>query len=527
MLIKSATKFIENSHSAAAMIACLENQHGSSTTSSSSASAADPAASSLEPYATDFGGMVRAVPTAVIRPSTVDEVAAAIRFAASNGLTVAARGNGHSIHGQASAAGGLVLDMRGLSGPIQLVAGEYADVPAGALWEEVLEWAAAEHGLSPASWTDYLGLTVGGTLSNGGVSGQAFRHGPQVANVGLLEVVTGDGERHLCSPQSEDADLFFSVLGGLGQFGVITRAWIRLLPAPDMVKWIRVVYNDFACYSSDAESLVSRAGPNSFDYVEGFAFVNSHDPVNGFGSVPLDQARHSFDPTHVPPNSGPLLYCLEVALHYVDAVDAVDQRTAEMLQRLRYIRGLEFYAHVPYIDFLTRVKRAEVEARANGSWHTPHPWLNILVSASDIVDFDREIFRKILRHGIGGPMLVYPMLRRKWDERMSVALPEGEIFYLVALLRFALPQPVGPTVEEMLAENRAVVDRCRSAGFDFKLYIPHYRDQTQWRAHFGEKGWRRFADRKARYDPAGILAPGQLIFSPETTPASPAVSSRH
>jgi cytokinin dehydrogenase len=40
-------------------------------------------------------------------------------------------------------------------------------------------------------WTDYLRLTVGGTLSNAGIGGQAFRHGPQIANVHELDVVTG------------------------------------------------------------------------------------------------------------------------------------------------------------------------------------------------------------------------------------------------------------------------------------------------------------------------------------------------
>ncbi|KAH0452179.1 hypothetical protein IEQ34_019478 [Dendrobium chrysotoxum] len=475
----------------------------------------------LKSFGSDFGGMTTSVPAAVIQPSTADEVASAIRFARAEGLALAARGNGHSIHGQAGAAGGLVLDMRVLAGPIGLTGGPggpIAEVPAGALWAEVLEWAVTEHGLAPPSWTDYLGLTVGGTLSNGGVSGQTFRHGPQVVNVSQLEVVTGDGERRLCSPEAGDTDLFFAVLGGLGQFGVITRAWIPLLPAPDAVKWIRVVYSDFERYASDAESLVNRYGPDSFDYVEGFAFVNCDDPVNGYGLVPLASDRQTFDPDRVPQGSGPLLYCLELALHCRHGDDKVDQRAAEMLKPLGYVKGLEFCAKVSYVDFLSRVNHSEAEARENGTWDAPHPWLNIFVSACDIVDFDREVFRRILRRGVGGPMLVYPMLRRKWDQRMSVSVPDGEIFYLVALLRFARPPPDGPSAEEMMAENQAVVDRCRSAGYNYKLYLPHYRDQSQWAVHFGEKGWSRFLDRKVRYDPAAILSPGQLIFSPEAPP---------
>ena len=48
-----------------------------------------------------------------------------------------------------------------------------------------------KYGLAPKSWTDYLHLTIGGTLSNAGVSGQTFQHGPQISNVMELEIVTG------------------------------------------------------------------------------------------------------------------------------------------------------------------------------------------------------------------------------------------------------------------------------------------------------------------------------------------------
>ncbi len=68
--------------------------------------------------------------------------------------------------------------------------GYYADVGAELLWIDVLH-ATLEHGLTPVSWTDYLYLTVGGTLSQGGISGQAFRFGPQISNVYEMDVITG------------------------------------------------------------------------------------------------------------------------------------------------------------------------------------------------------------------------------------------------------------------------------------------------------------------------------------------------
>lgn len=468
----------------------------------------------------DFGGVVQALPAAVYRPCSADDVAAVICLALRyDHLTVAARGNGHSVAGQALAPGGIVLDMTTMSG-MELVRGDggqiCADVGAGVLWGKLLEWGV-KHGLSPASWTDYLGLTVGGTLSNAGISGQAFQRGPQISNVNELEVVTGDGKRVVCSPKSR-SDLFFAALGGLGQFGVITRARIPLIPAPPMVRWIRVVYASFEGYKADVEWLVARPEQEGFNYIEGFAFVNrGGDPASGWESVPIGSSS-VFDASLVPPGSGPLLYCLEVALYH-ELHDGVDKRVEEMLRPLKYIRGLEFTAQVSYMDFLSRVNLSESAARANGSWHAPHPWLNILISASDVSHFDRHVFQSVLKDGIGGPMLVYPLLRAKWDRRTSVALPDSDVFYLVALLRFNQPYPVGPSVESLISQNREILARCKSNGYDFKLYFPNYKSEPEWARHFGQD-WARFVHRKALYDPRATLAPGQNIFSRAHPPSS-------
>ncbi|KAI3468062.1 hypothetical protein Pfo_024725 [Paulownia fortunei] len=461
----------------------------------------------------DFGGVKYSKPLAVIKPSNSDDVAKVVRLGSrSRHLTVAARGNGHCVNGQAMAHRGLVLDMKAIESKIYVdPATAQVDVSGGALWEDVLKHCVLGYGLSPRSWTDYLGLTVGGTLSNAGVSGQAFIYGPQTENVTELEVVTGNGDVLVCS-KNQNPELFFSVLGGLGQFGVITRARILLQPAPDMVRWIRVVYSEFSEFTRDAELLVTRGDGDSFDYVEGFVFINSDDPVNGWLSVPL-ASRQSFDPTLIPRTAGPVLYCLEVALHYnnEDPPSTVDMRVERLIGGLRFVEELRFEVDVGYMEFLLRVKRVEEEAKANGIWDAPHPWLNLFVSKRDIADFDRVVFKNILKHGVGGPMLVYPLLRSKWDNRKSVVLPEGEIFYLVALLRFCFPYPKGLSAEEMVVQNQEILQTCTKNGFDFKLYLPHYNSREGWKHHFGNQ-WTRFLERKATFDPMAILAPGQKIF---------------
>ena len=145
--------------------------------------------------------MTRAEPMAVLRPASDTDIAGLVRTAyrSSLGFPVSARGHGHSINGQARAKDGVVIEMshgggaRAKARPVYspAIAGHYVDVWGGELWIDVLNWTLANGGLAPKSWTDYLYLSVGGTLSNAGISGQAFHHGPQISNVYELDVVTG------------------------------------------------------------------------------------------------------------------------------------------------------------------------------------------------------------------------------------------------------------------------------------------------------------------------------------------------
>lgn len=147
--------------------------------------------------ARDFGNICQFLPLAVLHPNSVSDIATTIKHIWEMGpdskLTVAARGHAHSLQGQAQAHRGVVINMESLQGPkMQVYAGNspYMDVSGGELWINILH-ESLKYGLAPKSWTDYLHLTVGGTLSNAGISGQAFRHGPQISNVHQLEVVTG------------------------------------------------------------------------------------------------------------------------------------------------------------------------------------------------------------------------------------------------------------------------------------------------------------------------------------------------
>ncbi|KAG6769170.1 hypothetical protein POTOM_024786 [Populus tomentosa] len=466
----------------------------------------------IDHAAKDFGNMYHFLPAAVLHPKSVSDISNTIKHVFKMGstsqLTVAARGHSHSLQGQAQAHQGIVINMESLQGPeMQVHTGElpYVDASGSELWIDILH-ETLKYGLAPKSWTDYLHLTVGGTLSNAGISGQAFKHGPQINNIYQLEVVTGKGEVVTCS-ENKNADLFYGVLGGLGQFGIITRARISLEPAPKMVKWIRALYDEFSKFSNDQEHLISK---NSFDYIEGLVIINRTGLLNNW--------RSSFNPKDPLQASqfiseGKTLYCLEIAKYFnPNESDAMNQETESLLSELSYIPSTLFLSEVSYVEFLERVHLSEIKLRAKGLWEIPHPWLNLLVPKNKIFEFAQEVFGNILTDSSNGPILIYPVNKSKWDNRTSLITPEEDTFYLVAFLSSAMPSSTGRDgLFHILAQNQRILGFCSSASLGAKQYLPHYSTQEEWQTHFGPK-WEVFVLRKSTYDPMAILAPGQRIF---------------
>ncbi|OWM83139.1 hypothetical protein CDL15_Pgr011821 [Punica granatum] len=486
---------------------------------------------SINLVSTDFGNIVRESPAAVLRPTSLNDILSLIKssYKSSTPFKIAARGRGHSLRGQAMARDGVVVDMMSLREHMMnnnnnsqnrakiacvfhSLSGKhhhYADVGGEMLWIDVLR-DTMEKGFSPVSFTDYLYLTVGGTLSNAGISGQTFRYGPQISNVHELDVITGTGEFMTCSP-SNNSELFYAVLGGLGQFGIITRARIALEPAPKRVKWVRLLYDDFSAFTRDQEHLISingRKQSNAPDYLEGLLLMNQGSPNNWRSSFfpSSEQARIiSLVTKH------DIIYCLEVAKYYDDlSYNSVDKDLEDLLREMGHIPGFMFKKDVSYMEFLNRVRPGELRLQAQGLWDVPHPWLNLFIPKSHIFDFNDGIFRNIvLRNNItAGIVLVYPMNRNKWDDRMSASIPDEEVFYTVGFL-----QSSGfDDWQHFDQQNKQVLQYCKDAGISIKQYLPHYRTKEDWARHFGSK-WRTFRERKTQFDPKMILSPGQMIFN--------------
>ncbi|KAL9314664.1 hypothetical protein ACSQ67_020116 [Phaseolus vulgaris] len=451
---------------------------------------------------TDYGQIVQKTPLEVFEPSSVSDISALINF--SNSLptpfTIAPRGKAHSILGQALTGNGVVLNMTNLNGSLIFVSkcdGEnplncYADVGGEVVWIDVLH-ATLERGLTPLSWTDYLYLTVGGTLSNAGISGQAFRFGPQISNVLELDVVTGKGDLVSCSREKE-SELFYGVLGGLGQFGFSVKNL--------QVKWLHLLYNNFTAFSSDQEHLISFTAA---DYVEGMLLLNQ--PPLDLSFYP--DSDHQRITSLVTQNG--IIYIIELVKYYDNNSNAfVEKDVADLVKELNFVPTFIFEKDASYEDFLNRVLAEELFLRSKGLWEVPHPWLNIWIPRSRISDFNEGVFKNIIlaQNLSSGIALIYPMNRNKWDDKMSPVTPEEDVFYAVSLLRATSSRDM---VKKLQDQNQQILQFCKDAGIQITEYLTGNKTQQQWMEHFGSK-WELFADRKDQFDPKRILSPGQGIF---------------
>ncbi|KAG2718122.1 hypothetical protein I3760_03G206100 [Carya illinoinensis] len=482
----------------------------------------------LKLASTDYGHIVHEIPATVFRPTSANDIATLVKFVYNNSLPIkiAARGHAHSVRGQAMSRNGVVINMTALNDPDHLrkagsrisvsrspSLGFYADVGGDQLWIDVLQ-TTLTYGLAPVSWTDYLYLTVGGTLSNAGISGQTFRFGPQISNVHEMDVITGKGDFVTCSAKV-NSELYYAVLGGLGQFGIIIRARIALEPAPKRVKWLRILYTNFSQFSKDQERLISANNGGrlttshknyGLDYVEGSLLLNQGPPDLSFYPKP-DQPRISSLVTKYG-----IVFCLEVAKYYDDHTSAitVDKELEILLKGLGFVPGFKFVKDVAVVDFLNRVASEEKALRSKGLWDIPHPWLNIFVPKSRILEFESAVFEHmILKENISaGLVLIYPTNRNKWNDKMSAVIPSEDVFYVVSMLRSSGYN----NWEEFDTQNKLILKLCVHMGIKFKLYLSHYETQEDWRNHFGLK-WATFQYRKAQFDPKHILAPGQRIFN--------------
>jgi len=167
-----------------------------------------------------------AEPAVVLRPTDTDEVAAALEYAREAGLEVAVRSGGHNALGFGNSDGGAVIDLSGLDS-VEVLDGGRVRLGSGATWG-LAAVALAAHGLAITSG-DTISVGVGGLAQAGGMGWMVRKHGLTIDSMVGAEVVTANGGV-VRADATTNADLFWALRGGAGNFGVVTALEFQAQP---------------------------------------------------------------------------------------------------------------------------------------------------------------------------------------------------------------------------------------------------------------------------------------------------------
>ncbi len=172
-----------------------------------------------------WNGMIDKHPALIVRCADDADVISAINFARTQELLVAVRGGGHNVAGFGTCDNGIVIDLSQMKKIEVDIVERTARAQPGLTWGE-FDQATLVHKLA----------TTGGLVSTTGISGFTLgggfgwlvrKYGLTVDNLLSVDLILANGQRMTASP-SENADLFWGICGGGGNFGVVTSFLFRL-----------------------------------------------------------------------------------------------------------------------------------------------------------------------------------------------------------------------------------------------------------------------------------------------------------
>jgi FAD/FMN-containing dehydrogenase len=171
--------------------------------------------------------MIDRHPRLIIRAVDAADIMLAVRFAREHAMTISIRGGGHNVNGFAVNDGGLVIDLSDMKGIRVDPVARTVRAEGGCTWGN-LDHATHAFGMAVpggiVSTTGIAGLTLGGGIGN-----LTRPCGLSCDNLLSADVITADG-RFLTTSANQNADLFWGLRGGGGNFGIVTSFEYRLHP---------------------------------------------------------------------------------------------------------------------------------------------------------------------------------------------------------------------------------------------------------------------------------------------------------
>ncbi|MFZ0611826.1 MAG: FAD-binding oxidoreductase [Desulfobacterales bacterium] len=283
-----------------------------------------------------WNAMIDRRPAVIVQCAAADDVLHVISYARENGLDLSIRGGGHNIAGSALCENGVLIDLSNMKTVSVDAQNRSVYVEPGATLGD-FDKAVQAYGLATPtginSTTGIAGLTLGG-----GFGWLTRKYGMTIDNLVSADMVTADGRKMHVS-EDENADLFWAIRGGGGNFGVVTRFEFALYPVgPEILAGLLVFplnqakqvlqkYREFvksAPVELNIWAILRKAPPLPFlpenvhgkevivlavfyagDTKEGEKLI---DPLRGFGdpygehigAMPYAQWQQAFDPLLTP-----------------------------------------------------------------------------------------------------------------------------------------------------------------------------------------------------------------------------------
>jgi cytokinin dehydrogenase len=349
----------------------------------------------------------------------------------------------------------------------------------GVTWRTLLG-GCAQLGLSPPVLTNNLDVTVGGTLSTAGLGVASWREGTQADNCVELEVVTGDGEIMRCSHQV-NRELFDAVRAGMGLFGVITEARLKLRRQKTGYRSFYLLYDDLPALLNDCQLLMNE---ERFDYLEAWCTPCPQ----GFKNVGSERRAFAqwFYPLHA-----------TIETDQPETLGTAPEK----------LRGLRLYKHVhteegDIQDFFTRLDPLFALWKRGGFWDYAHPWMECMLPWQATSFYVAQVLQNMPPQAVaGGHILLWPA-RGNASAVPLFRRPPGE--YLMGF--GILPAVPKQFLDEVLPRLKQASQAATMVGG--KRYLSGWVqfETVQWKAHYDDL-WPSIVALKRKYDPNGILNP--------------------
>jgi FAD/FMN-containing dehydrogenase len=428
-----------------------------------------PGADAYESARKVWNGMIDRRPIAIARCKTVSDVQDALRFARENNVPVAVRGGGHNAAGLGVCDAGLVIDLSAMRDVIVDPVKRTARAGGGATWAD-FDRATAAHGLATTggavSTTGIGGLTLGGGL------GWLMRsYGLACDNMIGAEVVTADGNVLRASP-TENADLFWGLRGGGGNFGVVTTFEFELHAVSTVfggmllyplarARDVLRVYRDVTRSAPDALTVFA-AMMHSPDGLPVIALVICYNGSPEAGERAIKGFREFEKPI-------------------VDALGPMPYTALQTMLDAGFPSGLQVHWRS---EFVTSIPDDLIEAAVSAFEEVPSPLSAILIEQ------------------LGGAVSRVPRAGTAFDQRDSD-------YNLVIISRWANPAEADANVTWARKTSNAATPF--TTGRVYVNYIGAGEAPDRVRAAFGADKFARLSTIKRKYDPKNIFHSNQNI----------------